>query len=105
MKIAVLVSFVVILGVFLFATQVPVTLTEDEVAKAVEEVSSGAEFPVDEDLLEAAVHAVHRKTGKGAKYTSQVISPPPIWLSGWSLFCISSTWIGSSKNSTNALHN
>ena len=55
MKIAVLVSFLVILGVFLFATRVPVTLTEDEVAKATEEAVSESAGPVDEDLLAAAV--------------------------------------------------
>lgn len=55
MKIAVLVSFLVVLGVFIFATQVPITLTEDEVAKAIAEVSSESESPVDEDLLAPAV--------------------------------------------------
>lgn len=55
MKIAVLVSFVVVLGVFIFATQVPVTLTADEVAKAIEEASSESEVPVDEDLLAQAM--------------------------------------------------
>ena len=55
MKIAVLVSFLVILGVFLFATQVPVTLTEDEVAKAIGEAVSESAVPVDEDILAAAV--------------------------------------------------
>ena len=51
MKIAVLVSFVVILGLFIFATQVPITLTENEVDKAITEVSSETELTVDEDLL------------------------------------------------------
>lgn len=51
MKIAVLVSFLVVLGVFIFATQVPITLTDDEVNKAVTEVSSEVEIAVDEDLL------------------------------------------------------
>lgn len=55
MKIAVLVSFVVVLGVFIFATQVPVTLTEDEVAKAIGEAVSESEAPVDEDILAEAV--------------------------------------------------
>ena len=55
MKIAVLVSFLVFLGLFIFATQVPITLTEDEVAKAIEEASSASESPVDEDLLAQAV--------------------------------------------------
>ena len=56
MKIAVLVSFLGFLGVFIFATQVPITLTEDEVAKAIGEASSESEVPVDEDLLAQAVH-------------------------------------------------
>ena len=55
MKIVVLASFLVVLGVFIFATQVPITLTEDEVAKAVTEASSESELPVDEDLLAEAV--------------------------------------------------
>ena len=55
MKIAVLVSFGVILGLFIFATQTPVTLTADEVAKAIEEASSESEVPVDEDILAQAV--------------------------------------------------
>lgn len=55
MKIAVLVSFLVVLGLFIFATQVPITLTEDEVAKAIGEASSAFESPVDEDLLAQAV--------------------------------------------------
>ena len=55
MKIAVLVSFLVVLGLFIFATQVPITLTEDEVAKAIGEVSSESELAVDEDLLAQAV--------------------------------------------------
>ena len=55
MKIAVLVSFLVVLGVFIFATQVPITLTDDEVAKAIGEATSESESPVDEDILSQAV--------------------------------------------------
>ena len=55
MKIAVLVSFLVVLGLFIFATQIPITLTEDEVAKAIGEASAESESPVDEDLLAQAV--------------------------------------------------
>lgn len=55
MKIAVLVSFLAVLGLFIFAAQVPITLTEDEVAKAVGEASSESESLVDEDLLAEAV--------------------------------------------------
>ena len=64
MKIAVLVSFLVVLGLFIFATQVPVTLTEDEVAKAVTEASSESEAPVDEDLLAQAVQLSVEKLEK-----------------------------------------
>ena len=55
MKIAVLASFLVVLGVFIFATQVPITLTDDEVAKAIGEATSESESPVDEDILSQAV--------------------------------------------------
>ena len=55
MKIAVLVSSLVVLGLFIFATQVPITLTEDEVAKAIGEASSESEAPVDEDILAQTV--------------------------------------------------
>ncbi len=55
MKIAVFASFLVILGVFIFATQVPITLTDDEVAKAIGEATSESESPVDEDILSQAV--------------------------------------------------
>ena len=53
MNIIVVISFLVVLGLFLFATQVPITLTDDEVAEAVSEARS--EFPVDEEVLERAV--------------------------------------------------
>lgn len=55
MKIAVLANFLVILGVFIFATQVPVSLTEDEVAKAVEAANSESGSLVDEEVLAQAV--------------------------------------------------
>ena len=55
MKIAILVSFLVVLGLFIFATQVPISLTEDEVAKAVEAANSESELAVDEDILTKAV--------------------------------------------------
>lgn len=63
MKIIVVVSFLVVLGLFLFATQVPITLTDDEVAKAVSEARS--EFPVDEEVLERAVKSSVEKLEKG----------------------------------------
>ena len=55
MKIAVLASFLLVLGVFIFATQVPVSLTEDEVAKAVEAANSEFGSLMDEDVLAQAV--------------------------------------------------
>ncbi len=51
----VLASFVVILGLFLFATQVPINLTPDKVAAAVSEAISASEVPVDEEIVEQAV--------------------------------------------------
>ena len=64
MKIAVLVSFFGVLGVFIFATQVPITLTDDEVDKAVTEVNSELESPVDEDLLAQGAHLFVAKLEK-----------------------------------------
>ena len=63
MKIIVVISFLVVLGLFFFAAQVPITLTDDEVAKAVSEASS--ELPVDEELLERAVKLSIEKLEKG----------------------------------------
>ena len=63
MKIIVVISFLVVLGLFFFATQVPITLTDDEVAKAVSETSS--ELPVDEELLERAVKLSVEKLEQG----------------------------------------
>lgn len=63
MKIIVVISFLVVLGLFFFAAQVPITLTDDEVAKAVSEASS--ELPVDEELLERAVKLSVEKLEKG----------------------------------------
>lgn len=55
MRIIVLASFVVILGLYLFATQVPVSITPDKVAEAVSDAISESEVPVDEDIVEQAV--------------------------------------------------
>ena len=63
MKVIVTVSFLVVLGFFFFSTQVPITLTDDEVAKAVSETSS--ELPVDEELLERAVKLSVEKLEEG----------------------------------------
>ena len=63
MKIIVVISFLVVFGLFFFAAQVPITLTDDEVAKAVSETSS--ELPVDEELLEQAMKLSVGKLEKG----------------------------------------
>ena len=64
MKIIVSISFLVVLGLFFFATQVPITLTSDEISKAVSEASS--EFPAaDEELLEQALQLSVAKLEKG----------------------------------------
>ena len=55
MRIVVLASFVVVLGLYIFATLVPVSITSDKVAAAVSDVISASEVPVDEDIVEQAV--------------------------------------------------
>ena len=55
MKILVLASFVIVLGLFLFLTQVPVDITPDKVSAAVSEAVSKSEVPVDEEVVEQVV--------------------------------------------------
>ncbi len=55
MRIIVWASFVVILGLYLFATQVPVSITPDKVAEAVSDAVSESQVPVDEDIVEQVV--------------------------------------------------
>ncbi len=55
MKILVLASFVIVLGLFLFVTQVPVDITPEKVSAAVSEAVSKSEVPVDEEIVEQAV--------------------------------------------------
>ena len=55
MKILVLASFVVVLTLFIFATQVPVDITPEKVSAAVSEAVSQSEVPVDEEIVEQAV--------------------------------------------------
>ena len=55
MRIAVLASFVVVLALFIFATQVPIDITPDKVSSAVSEAISQSEVPVDEEVVEQAV--------------------------------------------------
>ena len=55
MKILVLASFVIVLGLFLFVTQVPVDITPGKVSAAVSEAVSKSEVPVDEEVVEQVV--------------------------------------------------
>ena len=64
MKIAVIASFLVVFALFIFATRVPVSLTADEVAKAVTEANAESDLPMDEDLLAQAVHRAVAKLEK-----------------------------------------
>lgn len=66
MKIAVLVSFLAILVVFfLFVGQVPVTLTSNEVDKAVSAAVSESGMSVDEDIVVQVVQLSVAKLEKG----------------------------------------
>ena len=55
MRTIVLASFVAVLGLYLFATLIPVSITSDKVAAAVSEAISTSEGPVDEEVVEQAV--------------------------------------------------
>lgn len=55
MRIIVVASFLVVLAVFIFATQVPVDITSGKVSSAVSEAISKSEGPVDEEIVEQAV--------------------------------------------------
>ena len=72
MKIAVLVSFLAVLIIFFFVTQVPITLTANEVAKAVSEATSESGVSVDEDVLEKAVQLSVAKLEKRTKQTTEI---------------------------------
>lgn len=65
MKIAVLVCFLAILVMFLFLGQVPVTLTSNEVDKAVSEAVSESGVSVDEDIVAQVVQLSVTKLEKG----------------------------------------
>ncbi len=67
MKIAVFVSFLAVLIIFFFLAQVPITLTADEVAKAVSEATSEFGGAVDEALLEQAMQLSVAKLEKGQR--------------------------------------
>ena len=55
MRIVVVASFLVVLAVFIFATQVPVDITADKVSSAVSEAISNSEVPVDEEVVTQVV--------------------------------------------------
>ena len=57
MRIWVIASFLVVLGLFIFATQVPINITPDKVSGAVSDAISLSEVPVDEEVVEQAVKA------------------------------------------------
>ena len=65
MKIAVLVSFLVVLVVFFFVAQVPVTLTSNEVDKAISEATAESGVSVDEDIVAQVVQLSVSKLEKG----------------------------------------
>ena len=67
MKIAILVSFLAVLIIFFFVAQVPITLTSDEVAKAVSEATSESGVSVDEEVLERAVQSSVAKLEQGQR--------------------------------------
>ena len=67
MKIAVLVSFLAVLIVFFFVAQIPITLTSDEVDKAVSEATAASGGMVDEALLTQAVQLSVEKLEKGQR--------------------------------------
>ena len=67
MKIAVFVSFLAVLITFFFVAQVPITLTSDEVAKAVSEAVSESGVTVDEEMLERAVQLSIAKLEDGQR--------------------------------------
>jgi len=55
MKIIVLVSSVVVLALFIFATQVPVDITPEKVSAAVSEAISQTEGPLNEEIVKQLV--------------------------------------------------
>ena len=102
MKIAVLVSFLAVLVVFFFVAQVPITLTSDEVAKAVSEATAESGMAVDEELLEQALQLSVAKLEKGATHAPEISRLRlPHHLVGICPLCIA-TRNANSKNSTNA---
>ncbi len=67
MKIAVLVSFLAVLIIFFFVGRVPVTLTSNEVDKAVSEAVSESGVSVDEEVVAQVVQLSVTKLEKGQR--------------------------------------
>lgn len=65
MRIAVLISFLAILIIFFSVGRVPITLTSDEVHKAVSEAVSESGVAVDEDIVAQVVQLSVSKLEKG----------------------------------------
>ena len=55
MRIVVSASFIVVLGLYLFATQIPVSITPGKVDAAVSDAVLESELPVDGDIVEQVV--------------------------------------------------
>ena len=55
MKILIIISLLVVLGFFFFATRVPVSLTPDEVSQVVSDAITESKVSVDEDIAEQLV--------------------------------------------------
>ncbi|RKU29925.1 hypothetical protein C6499_07595 [Candidatus Poribacteria bacterium] len=72
MKILVLASFVIVLGLFLFLTQVPVDITPEKVSAAVSEAVSKSEATVDEDIVKqvvlSSIEVLEKGQSKRLKY-------------------------------------
>lgn len=66
MKIAILVSFLAVLIVFFVVAQIPVTLTSDEIDRAVTEAATPG-LPVDEEVLARALMISVEKIEKGQR--------------------------------------
>lgn len=81
MKIVIIISFLIVLGFFFFAT-LPVSLTGDEVSEAVSNVVSKSEVAVDEDLAEQLalqlVDELENEQSKRLKYLASAYLV--IWL-------------------------
>ena len=71
MKIAILVSFLAVLIVFFVVAQIPVTLTSDEIDRAVTETAT-PDLPVDEEVLARALMISVEKIEEGTTHALEV---------------------------------